>query len=320
MPKTRSVHAYAPGSVSNMACGFDIFGFAIEHPGDEVEATERPESGVELAAVHGDDDRLPREAERNTAGVAVAALLEAVGERRGVSLVLRKNMPLSSGLGSSAASGVAAVVAVDHLLGLETPREVLLRCAMEGERLACGTAHPDNAAPCLYGGFLLLRGEGPDVVSLPVPGGLSCAVVRPHVEVETRKARQLLGDSVPLRSAVRHWGNTAAVVAALYSGDLALLARSMEDVIAEPVRAPLVPGYTEAKAAALEAGALGSNLSGSGPSTFALCADRTTAEAAADAMVSAFKAQGHDSDRLVSAVGAEGARIVSDQLVEDTTD
>ncbi len=311
MPETNAVHAFAPATVSNVACGFDVLGFAIDEPGDVVSASEREEPGVELLEVTGDGGRLPHDAARNTAGVAASALLDAVGSKRGVSLRLHKGMPLSSGLGSSAASGVAAAYATSRALGLEASRELLLRCAMAGEKVACGSAHADNAAPSVYGGFVLIRAsDPPDVVELPVPEGLSCAVVRPHIEVDTRTSRGLLGDTVPLRAAVTQWGNLGALVAGLHRGDLELIARSLEDAIAEPKRAGQVPGFAGAKRAALEAGALGSSLSGSGPSIFALCAGRAGAERAAAAMAAAFEGQGLDCDRYVSKVGSEGVNVV----------
>ncbi len=311
MPETNAVHAFAPATVSNVACGFDVLGFAIDGPGDELVASEKPEPGVELIEVTGDGGRLPRDAERNTAGVAVRALLDATGCDRGVALSLHKGMPLSSGLGSSAASGVAAAFATSRLLGLDASHELLLRCAMAGEQMAVGSAHPDNAAPAVYGGFVLIRAaDPPDVVPLPVPEGLTCAVVRPHIEVETRAARGLLGDTIPLRAAVTQWGNLGALVAGLFRGDLELIARSLEDVVAEPRRAAQVPGFRMAKAAALDAGALGASLSGSGPSTFALCASLTLAEQVATAMATAFEGEGLASDRYVSPVGAEGVRVV----------
>ena len=314
MSRERTVRAFAPATVSNVACGFDVLGFAIDEPGDEVAAELSPEPGVVLAEVTGDGGRLPRDPEKNTAGVAVRALLDAVGEDRGVVLRLRKNMPLSSGLGSSAASAVAAVWAANRLLELDAPHDVLLRCAMAGEAVASGSAHPDNAAPCLYGGFVLIRqADPPEVIPLPIPEGLSCAVIRPHIEVETRMARQLLGDVVPLRAAVTQWGNLAGLVAGLFKSDLELISRSLEDVVVEPKRSVLVPGFAAAKRAALDHGALGSSLSGSGPSTFALCADRGVAERVADAMVAAFAAEGLTSDRIVSAVGARGVRELGGQ-------
>ncbi len=311
MEESRKVRAFAPATVSNVACGFDVLGFAIDEPGDEVVASERPEPGVELLEITGDGGRLPLDAARNTAGVAAAALLEAAGSQRGVALRLHKGMPLSSGLGSSAASGVAAAYATSRVLGLEASRELLLRCAMAGEMVACGSAHADNAAPSVYGGFVLIRAsDPPDVVELPVPEGLACAVVRPHIEVDTRTSRGLLGDTVPLRAAVTQWGNLGALVAGLHQGDLELIARSLEDAIAEPRRAGQVPGFREVQRAALEAGALGCSLSGSGPSIFALCAGRTEAERGAAAMAAAFAAEGLDSDRYVSAVGSQGVRAV----------
>jgi homoserine kinase len=308
-----SVRAFAPASVSNVACGFDIFGFSIERPGDEVIASQGPAAGgVEITEIRGDDGRLPRETHKNTAGVAVQTLLESTGCTRGVRLVLEKHMPLSSGLGSSAASGVAAVVAVNRLLRLEASQDLLLRCAMEGERIACGSAHADNAAPCLYGGFVLIRqSDPPEVISLPVPADLTCAVVRPHVEVETRTARKLLGNEVPLKAAVRQWGNVAALVTAFFRNDFELLARSMEDTIAEPIRAPLVQGYEATKATALSSGAIGCNLSGSGPSIFAFCRGLDAAEFTADAMMEALAAEGLEADRMVSEVGAQGARVLT---------
>ena len=313
MKPPREVHAYAPATVSNVACGFDVLGFAVEKPGDTVAARLRSQPGVEILEITGDDGRLPRDAEHNTAGVAVRALLAATGDERGVALRLHKGMPLASGLGSSAASGVAAVYAASRLLELEASRGLLLRCAMEAERVACGTAHPDNAAPCVYGGFVLVRaGDPPEVVPLPIPDGLACAVARPHLEVDTRASRGALGDTVPLGAAAVQWGNLGALVAGLFRGDLELIGRALVDVIAEPKRAPLVPGFFAAKSAALAAGALGCSLSGSGPSVFALCATRPQAEAAAAAMGEAFENAGLASDRIVSRVGSEGVRLLED--------
>ncbi|MEM8993324.1 MAG: homoserine kinase [Acidobacteriota bacterium] len=305
------VSAFAPGSVSNIACGFDCLGFAVDGPGDLVTAERKDTPGVEILEIVGDGGRLPLEADRNTAGVAVAALLEDAGaQEEGISLRLEKRMPLSSGLGSSAASAVAGARAVAELLGLGVDRHRLLRAALEGERIACGSAHPDNATPSLYGGFVLIRSMDPlDVVELPVPEGLTCALVRPHVSVETRAARGALGESVPLSAAVRQWANLGSLVAGLYRGDLELVSRSLVDHVAEPKRAHLVPGFRDIQAAAVEAGALGCSLSGSGPSIFALCADAADAERVADAMRNAVDGP---ADRLVSPVGAGGVRVTAE--------
>lgn len=310
------VRVFAPASVSNLNCGFDILGFAVEGPGDTVRVRRCERPGVFLTAIEGDGGQLPRAPERNTASVAVARLLSEIDRPDlGLEVELHKGMPLRSGLGSSAASGVAAVVAATALLELELPQEVLLRCAVEGERVACGSAHADNAAPSLYGGLVLVRAvEKPAVVELPVPEPLSCAVVRLPVEVDTGAARALLGDSVALHDAVRQWGNVAAFVAGLCRADPELIGSALVDVIAEPVRLAQVPHLPEARRAALEAGALGCGLSGSGPSIFALCWTLETARRAARAMAERLReVSGLEPETLVSPVGAEGARILADR-------
>lgn len=307
------IAAYAPGSVSNVACGFDVLGFALDEPGDIVIAAQKDGPGVTIAGIEGDGGRLPTDPARNTAGAAVQALLQRLETTRGVSLTIHKGLPLASGIGSSGASAVAAVVAVNELLGRPATLELLLACAMAGEQAGCGASHPDNVAPSLYGGFILARSANPpDIVRLPVPDGLACAVLHPHVEVQTGAARALLGDQVSLRDAVRQWGNLGALVASLFNGDQALLSRSLEDVIAEPRRASLVPGFHAVKAAALAAGALGCSLSGSGPSVFALASSREVARHAGEAMQRAFNAEsGVGADLWVSLVGRQGARVIS---------
>ncbi len=312
MSATSQVRAFAPATVSNVACGFDVLGFALGSPGDEVVARRREGGGVVIEAIDGDRGTLPREAERNTAGVAVQALLAELGHRGGVGLAIRKGVAPAGGLGSSGASAVAAVVAADALLAAGLPRTVLLRCAMAGEQAGCGSAHPDNVAPALYGGWVLVRGqEPPDVVPLPVPEGLACAVVRPHLAIETARARALLGATVPLAAAVRQWGNLGGLVAGLHRGDLELVRRCLEDAIAEPRRAHLLPGFFEVKAAALAAGALGASFSGSGPSMFALCRSLAEAEGAAAAMAEALaRASGLESDRFASGIAPVGARLL----------
>jgi homoserine kinase len=310
-----AVTAFAPATVSNVACGFDVLGFALDTPGDEVTARWLPGNagGVSIDDIIGDGGRLPREAARNTAGVAASALLAALGESRGVGLTIRKGLPLSSGLGGSAASAVAAVVAVDALVGANTSKETLLACALDGERLGAGSAHADNIAPCLYGGFVLVRRPiPPDIVPLPIPSGLTAVVVHPDLEIETARARALLGDTVPLADAIRQWGNLGAFIDGLHRSDFDLISRSLEDAIAEPRRAPLVPGLASIKQAAMAAGALGCSLSGSGPSLFALCANAPTADRVADAMTRAVREQiGGDPQTYVSSIAHRGARVIA---------
>ena len=368
---SRAVRAFAPASVSNIACGFDILGFAVQSegdgtagPGDVVTATRRagrsarrhgrgiaapggvtagetgrrdparrgpaiageplrsPANGreagrcggsVRITAISGDDGQLPLQPQRNTAAVAAAALIESEAPDAVVDLTLEKGMPLESGLGSSAASAAAAVVAVDALLGLDLPPAALLRYALAGEILASGGAHADNLAPSLFGGLVLVRSldPEPDFVALPVPEGLTCALARPHTQVNTRESRARLEPHLPLERAVTQWGNAAALVASLYRSDLELLSRSLVDVVAEPVRGPQVPGFHEARTAAMRAGALGCSLSGSGPALFALCDGMRRGRQVAKAMATAFEsAAGVDCDRLVSPLPAPGARVI----------
>jgi homoserine kinase len=307
-----AVTAFAPATVSNVGCGFDVLGFALQTPGDEVTA-RLTGGGVQIEAIEHDGGRLPLDAARNTAGVAALALLTHLGERRGVSLRIRKGLPLSSGLGGSAASAAAAVVAVDAVLEARTPVETLIACALEGERLGAGSAHADNVAPCLCGGFVLVRRPNPpDILQLPVPAGLTAVVVHPDLEIETARARALLGDTVALGDAVKQWANLGALVHGLHRGDFAVIARALEDTVAEPRRAPLIPGLAAIKRAALEAGALGSGISGSGPSLFALTVGNHAAVRVAEAMAAAVRAHiGGEPRTYISPIAGRGAHVLT---------
>jgi homoserine kinase len=308
------VTAFAPATVSNVACGFDVLGFPMEEPGDTVSARllASPGSGVEIDDIVNDGGRLPRQAEKNTAGVAARSLLDRLGEKRGVALTITKGLPLSSGLGGSAASAAAAVVAVNALIGGNATVDQLIAAALDGERLGAGSSHADNIAPAICGGFVLVRDPNPpDIVRLPVPNGLTVVVIHPDLEIETAKARALLGMTVPIADAVKQSANLGALVDALHRSDFDLLARSLVDSIAEPRRAPLVPGLASIKKAAIDAGALGSSLSGSGPSIFALCRDRATADRVAPAMAAAVRAAiGGESRTYVSSISSRGARVI----------
>ncbi len=310
---TSSARAFAPASVSNLACGFDVFGLALEQPGDVVEASLAAGRGVVSVSAVGDGGRLPPEPTRNSAAIAAQAVLDRAGSRAGVSLVVRKGIPLASGLGGSAASAVAGAVATDALLQAGLDRQALLECALAGEAQGSGAAHADNVAPALHGGFVLvLPGPSPRVTPIPTPAGLAVAVARPDVEIETSRAREVLGDTIALEQGIRQWANTAGLVAGLYSEDWDLLRRCLEDAVAEPARATLLPGLAAAKTGALEAGALGAGLSGSGPSTFALCRDADGAERAGRAMVRAFRREaGLDADLVISATATAGARLIA---------
>ncbi len=314
MTDSNRARAYAPATVGNVLCGFDVFGLALERPGDVVEARRCSGPGVAIAAIHGDRGRLSTDPDQNVVGVAARAVIEAAGlQGVGVELEVWKGLPLSGGMGGSAASSVAAVVATNALLEAGLSKEDQLLCTLEGERRAAGATHPDNSAPSLHGGIVMVRPEQPGVViPLPVPSGMAVALVHPPLELGTGAMRQALPAEVPLERAVTQWANCAALVVGLYEEDWDLLQRALVDEIAAPHRAPHVPGFDEVRSAALEAGAVGAGLSGSGPSMFALCRDIGDAAAAADAMTVAFAEVGlEDSDRYVSLVGS-GARVIED--------
>lgn len=306
------IRAFAPGSIGNLACGYDVLGLALQGPGDEVTATRVPDKGIRISAIHGDEGRLSSVVAENAAGTAAQAVLDEMGVEVGIELELWKGLPLSAGMGGSAASAVAAAVAVDGLLGSRLPKDLLLHCALAGEAVAAGEGHTDNAAPSLLGGLVLVPAWEPlTTIELEVPHELVAVHVHPHIEIKTEAARRVLGDRVRLTDAVAQWGNTAALVAGLFRQDWDLIARSVEDRIAEPLRSPAVPGFEDVKAAALDSGALASSLSGSGPSMFALCRGRERAEVVGERMVQAFMdAGGLDADLLISRARAPGARIL----------
>jgi homoserine kinase len=313
-----SVTVFAPATVANVGSAFDVLGFAIARPGDTVTARMSTNPGVSISEITGDNGVLTRDPHRNTAGVSVLALLRRVQEREpsryahvGIELTLHKGLPIGSGLGSSSASTVAAVVAANELLGSPLARAELLPFAMEGEQTACGAAHADNVAPALLGGFVLIRSYNPlDVIHLPTPSHAWVTVISPHLELKTQDARKVLKRSVPLESAVSQWGNVAALVAGIYQNDVKLMGRALEDKIVEPERAQLIPGYAAAKSAALRTGATGCSISGSGPSIFALAESEPIAQSIGEAMVAAFSSAGVASQAFVSQINATGATIV----------
>lgn len=307
----KTIHAFAPATVANVSCGFDVFGFAVEEPGDEVVLTFTESPGVRIRKIEGDGGRLPLEPEKNTAGVAVLALLKAIKSEQGVEIVLKKNLPLGSGMGSSAASSVAALVAINHLLGEPFLKKDLLPFAMEAERIACGSAHADNVAPSLLGGFVLIRGYDPlDVVSIPTPENLYCTLIHPHLELNTQDSRKVLRVNITLKDAVTQWGNIAGLVAGLMKPDYGLISRSLRDVIAEPVRSVLIPGFDIIKQKAVEMGALGSGISGSGPTIFALSTEEQTARLVGKVIAGEFEKFRLNSEVFVSRINPLGARIL----------
>lgn len=308
----KTVRAYAPASIGNVSCGFDVMGLAVDAPGDEVIIALNDSGVVSIKAIEGDNEKLPRIAEENTAGVAVIEYLKAINSKQGAEITLIKNLPLGSGMGSSAASAVAAAVAINHLFDSRLPKKELLPFVMQAEFVACGSTHADNAAPSLLGGLILIRDNHPlDIIEIPTPDELICVLVHPHVEVKTRDARQVLKPQVPLKDAITQWGNTAALVAGMMKPDYELIGRSLQDVVAEPVRSVLIPGFDIIKAKAVKAGALGCGISGSGPTMFAFCKSKAIAEHVGDVMQKQFVALGLQSEVYVSGVNKEGARIIN---------
>ena len=304
------VTAFAPATVANVAIGFDILGHTVDAIGDRVRVRRLAERAVRITAIEGIAGALPVEPERNTAGRAVQAMCEDLGLEHGFEMEIDKGIPLASGLGGSAASAVAAVVAANALLAEPLPPLRLLRYAMAGEVVASGSAHLDNIAPSLFGGLVLTVGiDHPRVKKIPVPGSLRCVIVHPHMHLATREARAILKADVSRSDFVWQSANLAGFISGCYSDDLDMIRDSFNDVIIEPQRASMIPGFADVKRAAMSAGALGCSISGAGPTVFAW-SEIQNAEAVRGAMVAAFRTHGLAADDWISTIENYGARIV----------
>jgi len=302
--------AFAPASVGNVAVGFDILGHTVAALGDRVTVTRREQPGVSIRSITGVVVDLPLAAEKNTAGMAALALQRELGLPFGFDLDVVKGIPLGSGLGGSAASAVAAVVAAAALVAEPLDRTRLLKFAMQGEEVASGSVHVDNIAPSLFGGLVLTVGiDNPHVKQVPVPEAVRCVLVHPHMVLATREARAILGKTVALADVIWQQANLAGFLAGCYTSDLPLIRESLLDVIIEPQRQVLIPGFAAVKQAALAAGALGCSISGAGPTVFAWAEEQDAANVRAG-MVVAFRAHGLDSDSWISTIDREGARVV----------
>ncbi|HUO81948.1 MAG TPA: homoserine kinase [Gammaproteobacteria bacterium] len=302
--------AVAPASVGNVAVGFDVLGHALAGPCDQVTVRRSPRAGVRITRISGVAGELPRDPERNAAGRGVLELARAARIEFGLDIEIEKGIPVGSGMGGSGASAVASVVAANALLGEPYSRHDLLAFALAGEAAATGAEVLDNVAPSLFGGLVLaLAGEPVLVERVPVPNALRCVLVTPALAVATREARALLAPQCALSSAVMQAAHLGGLIAGCYAGNLALIARALDDVLIEPQRAGLVDGFAEVMAAGRAAGALGGSLSGSGPSVFAWVG-REDADAVAAAMVGAFVLRGIAAQSRVSRIDAPGARCV----------
>ena len=308
----KSATAFAPASVGNVGVGFDILGHTVAAIGDRVRATRRADRNVTISAITGVHVDLPRAAEKNTAGMAVLALQRDLDLPFGFDLEIEKGIPLGSGLGGSAASAVAGIVAAAALVDEPVDRTQLLKYAMQGEAVASGSVHVDNIAPSLYGGLVLTVGiDNPFVKQIPVPDAIRCVLVHPHMVLPTREARAILSKTVPLADVIWQQANLAGFLAGCFSNDLALIRESLLDVVIEPQRQVLIPGFADVKQAALAAGALGGSISGAGPTVFAW-SDAADAEKVRVGMVEAFARHGLASDSWISTIDRDGARVVGD--------
>ena len=310
----KEVKVTAPATIANLVCGFDILGMALKAPYDEMTLSLSDEPGIKIR--HTDDYNLPESPENNVAGVALQALLEdpiAIELKRsiGFNLVVHKNIKPGSGLGSSAASSAGAVVAANHLLGNIFSKEDLVRFAMNGEKLAGGVKHADNVSPCIYGGVTLIRSIFPlDIIPLNSPD-LFVTIVHPQIEVRTSDARQILRKEVQLKDAIKQWGNIGGLIMGFMKNDSALIGRSLEDVLIEPVRSILIPGFDEVKRKCKEAGALGGGISGSGPSIFMMSEEEAIAKKIEEIMQNIYETIGVEYKTYVTGINPEGVKIVA---------
>ncbi|WP_443945810.1 homoserine kinase [Pedobacter sp. AW1-32] len=306
------IKVFAPATVANVVCGFDVLGFAVNEPGDEVEMRLTNTPGVTIKRITGDEGRLPLTAEKNTVSASVQHYLKHIDRLDiGVEIELHKKMPIGSGLGSSSASTVAGLYAINKLMGNLLTAKELVPFAMKGEELACGYGHADNVAPAIMGGFVLIRSYDPlDVISLPTPDGMFAAIVYPEVDVPTKDARQMIRNKVFLKDAVTQWGNVAGLVSGLFMNDFELIGRSMKDVLVEPTRSILIPGFEDLRSLAMENGAIGFGISGSGPSVFSLTKDEDTAKKITKAQQQYLNKLNINSKAFVSSVNAEGPREI----------
>ena len=303
------IKIFCPATIANLNCGFDVMGLCIDGIGDEMIIRKVAEKGIKITKITGAN--LPLEAEKNVAGVAGLALLNATQTDFGFEIEIHKNIKAGSGIGSSSASAAGAVFGINELLGRPFTKHELVYFAMKGEVVASGCEHADNVAPCLLGGFTLVRGYNPlDVIKIESPSEIYAVVLHPHIEVKTSDSRAVLKPEISLKNAITQWGNLGGLIAGLYTKDYELIGRSLQDVIVEPARKHLIPNFDFVKNAALENGALGAGISGAGPSIFALCKGVVTAKNVAKSMSDAYADTRISFDIHISKVNDEGTKII----------
>ncbi|WP_396191697.1 homoserine kinase [Flavobacterium sp.] len=307
------IKIFCPATIANLNCGFDVLGLCLEGIGDEMIIRKSTEKGIKITKITGAD--LPFETEKNVAGVAALAIckeaINRVSFEHGFEIEIHKKIKAGSGIGGSSASAAGAVFGINELLGKPFTKHELVDFAMKGEAVASGCEHADNVAPCLLGGFTLVRGYNPlDVIRIESPSELYAVVLHPHIEVKTSDSRAVLQPMVPMRDAITQWGNLGGFIAGLYTNDYNLIGRSLNDVIVEPARKHLIPNFDKVKNTALQYGALGSGISGAGPSIFALCKSQELAEKVAFAMSESYLNTGIEFDMHISRINPNGVKIL----------
>ena len=306
----KEVSVLCPGTIANLVCGFDILGLCLNTPADRMQVKLLREPTVRIRSADGYP--LPADPQKNTAGAPLVEMLKELEEGIGFEVTIHKQIKPGSGIGSSAASAAGAVVAANHLLNNRFEKEDLVRFALFGEKVASGVKHADNIAPCIYGGITLIRSIFPlDIVSIPAPP-LYITLVHPQIEVRTSDARQILRKEIQLKDAIRQWGNIAGLVAGFMKSDYDLIGRSLEDVIIEPLRSILIPGFHEVKKRSKEAGALGGGISGSGPSIFMLSQTEPVALSVESLMKETYTALGIDFKTYVTTINNKGIQLLTD--------
>lgn len=310
--KLNSITVTAPASVSNVGCGFDVMGFAINLVSDELTLSKaKDHNEIRIKKIEGDSGRLSHDVDLNTCTIAIKSLLGSRNIKTGLNLVLKKKIGFGSGLGSSAASAVAGVYAANKLLNLKLNKSELLDHALAGECFASNAIHADNVAPSLFGGFVLIRSYDPiDIIKIETPKNLYCTIIFPQIEIKTSEARKIIGKNIPLKNAITQWGNVGSLVAGLYKKDFDIIGRSITDIVAEPKRSKLIPGYSEIKQAAIDAGAYGCNISGSGPAIFALSNSPRLADKIGKAMKAAADKADLANKVFISKINSIGPKIV----------
>ena len=304
------IKVFCPATIANVSCGFDVLGLALDSVGDAMTVRKIPEKGIRISKIMGQD--LPLEAEKNVAGVAGLALLDKSDYEGGFEIEIDKRIKPGSGIGSSAASSTGAVWAMNELLGKSFSKLELVEFAMQGEKLASDVAHADNVAPAIYGGFTLVRSYEPlDIIPIPTPSELYATVIHPQIEIKTSDSRKILKTTISMQQGIRQWGNLGGLIAGLFQNDYDLISRSLEDHIVEPIRSILIPAFDDIKANAHSAGALGSGVSGSGPSIFALSKGETIAQQVAASMKETYQNIGIDFDIHISKINSQGVKKIT---------